>query len=38
MELLQSLLDDIFAPDRPFLPTDDRQRCRRCPYASLCGE
>ena len=37
MELLQQVLDDIFAPDRPFLPTADRQRCRHCPYAALCG-
>ena len=35
--LLQETIDAIFSPDLPFTPTDDRNRCRSCPYAALCG-
>ena len=37
MERLDSIIADIFAPDTTFVPTEDRQRCRHCPYAALCG-
>ena len=37
MELLEAVISDIFNPALDFIPTDDRQRCRNCPYASLCG-
>ena len=37
MTLLQETIDAIFSPDLPFTPTDDRNRCRSCPYAVLCG-
>ena len=35
--LLKETTDAIFSPDIPFTPTDDRNRCRSCPYAALCG-
>ena len=35
--LFKETVDDIFNPDLPFTPTDDRNRCRSCPYATLCG-
>ena len=35
--LLQETTDAIFSPNLPFTPTDDRNRCRNCPYAALCG-
>lgn len=38
MELLGEKLHEIFSPDTPFYPTEDRERCRLCPYASLCGK
>ena len=37
MKQLDSLICDIFNPALSFSPTDDRQRCRNCPYAHLCG-
>ena len=35
--LLKETTDAIFSPDLRFTPTDDRNRCRSCPYAALCG-
>ena len=37
MTLFKEKTAEIFSPDVPFTPTDDRNRCRTCPYASLCG-
>ena len=37
MERLDSIIADLFAPDTAFVPTEERQRCRPCPYAALCG-
>ena len=37
MERLDSIIADLFAPDTAFVPTEERQRCRHCPYAALCG-
>jgi hypothetical protein len=34
---LQSLIDEIFNPDTDFEPTDDRDACMFCDFASLCG-
>ena len=34
--LLKETTDAIFSPDLRFTPTDDRNRCRCCPYAALC--
>ena len=34
---LKSLLEEIFNPAIPFLPTNDANRCSNCPYASFCG-
>ena len=36
-ELLQQTVDDIFNPQIAFVPTDDRNRCRYCPYRQLCS-
>lgn len=36
MSHIDAIISDIFAPDSSFVPTDDRQRCRHCPYAALC--
>ena len=35
--LLKETTEAIFSPDLRFTPTDDRNRCRSCPYAALCG-
>lgn len=35
--LLYDLLREIFDPDKPFLPTDDRSLCTLCPYRQICG-
>ena len=34
--LLKETTDAIFSPALRFTPTDDRNRCRPCPYAALC--
>ena len=36
MELLNEIISEIFNEDLAFVPTEDRDRCRSCPYASLC--
>ena len=36
IERFKETITDIFNPDLPFTPTDDRNRCRSCPYAALC--
>ena len=36
--LLSEKINEIFNPAIDFVPTDDRNRCRSCPYASLCGK
>ncbi len=35
-EYLKSLLSEIFNPETAFMPTDDRDRCKSCPYHQLC--
>ena len=35
--LLSEKINEIFNPAIDFIPTDDRNRCRTCPYAVLCG-
>ena len=37
IERFRETVNDIYNPDLPFTPTDDRNRCRSCPYAALCG-
>ena len=34
---LKETLADIYSPDPPFTPTDDRKKCELCPYRMLCG-
>ena len=36
-ELLTAKVNEIFDPTAPFRPTADTDRCRICPYASICG-
>ena len=36
IQQLDSTTAEIFNPALSFVPTDDRSRCRSCPYASLC--
>ena len=36
-ERLAELVDDMFNPDIAYAPTDDRERCRYCPYKGLCS-
>lgn len=33
---LQQLLEEIFDPSQPFVPTDDPDRCKNCPYKKIC--
>ena len=37
IERFKETVTDIFNPDLPFTPTNDRNRCRSCPYTALCG-
>ncbi len=37
MQLIENTIKDIFSPEVPFTPTEDRKRCKDCPYAMLCG-
>ena len=34
---LKHTLADIYSPNTPFTPTDDRKKCELCPYRMLCG-
>ncbi len=36
MERLQSTISDMLNPDIPLQPTNDRERCKNCPYHHLC--
>ena len=36
MSLLTQVIDEMFNPAMPFVPTADRTRCRNCPYRLLC--
>jgi len=36
MSHLSDLLSEIFNPSLPFTPTPDRNRCKSCPFSSLC--
>jgi hypothetical protein len=35
--LLDQTVRTIFDASTNFTPTDDRERCKHCPYAALCG-
>ena len=37
MQQLTDKISDIFNQDLALSPTNDPDRCRTCPYASLCG-
>ena len=34
---LKETLADMYSPNVPFTPTDDRKKCELCPYRMLCG-
>ncbi len=34
---LQSLLDEIFDAEKPFVQTQNAKACKTCPYSVLCG-
>ncbi len=34
--LLKATVDEMFDPEKPFVPTADRQRCTNCIYQLLC--
>ena len=34
---LKETVADMYSPDVPFTPTDDRKKCELCPYRMLCG-
>ena len=36
-EKLKGIISDIFNPDIPFEPTDDKEACKRCDFSNLCG-
>ena len=36
-EKLKSIITEIFNPDIPFDPTDDKETCRNCDFSQLCG-
>lgn len=36
MSRLHAVLTQMFEPDEPFRPTDDRQLCAYCPYRMMC--
>ena len=38
IELLKKTISEIFNPDNAFSPTEDRSRCKNCPYKIICGE
>lgn len=33
---LERMLTNLFDPDEPFLPSDDEQNCRNCPFKTIC--
>ena len=37
-ERLKKVISEIFNPDITFDPTDDKETCRNCDFASLCGK
>lgn len=34
---LRQLISEIYNPTLPFRPTDDGERCAKCPYNQICG-
>ena len=36
-ERLKDIITEIFNPEIPFEPTDDKETCRNCDFSSLCG-
>ena len=38
MEVLKKLLEELYDPDVPFMPTALEKKCSYCPYSALCRE
>ena len=38
VERLKGIITEIFNPDIPFEPTDDKEACKNCDFAPLCGK
>lgn len=38
MTRLHALLEEIYNPEVPFMPTPDVQRCQNCAYRQICGK
>ena len=36
-ELLVKKIEEIYEPENPFSPTQDRSMCNTCPYRQMCG-
>ena len=36
-EKLKNIISEIFNPDITFAPTDDKEACKNCDFAPLCG-
>ena len=36
-ERLKNIISEIFNPDITFEPTDDKEACKNCDFATLCG-
>ena len=34
---LSAIVAEIFEPDIPFNPTEDKSACEHCPYRRICG-
>lgn len=34
---METLLSDLFDPEKPFMPTEDEENCRYCAFRALCG-
>ena len=34
---LIELISELFNPDIPFVPTDEKETCRNCDFSQLCG-
>lgn len=37
LRMLTEKVDEVFSPDTAFVPTQDQQRCRMCPYRQICA-
>ena len=38
LEKMQSVLQEIFDADKPFVPAKDEKKCEFCDYREICGK